>query len=272
MRHAARLEPADVAVLETFVVPRYLSLFGEAIYDAFDPKLGGDVVHLGCRTGYPDAMLAERLGEGRIVGVDPSPAAIELARAKASAMGATRASYQVFSGSPAPFAAASFRHGIALHPDPRPVAIEALAAELGRLVSKGGEAIVAMPLAGTLQEVLDLAREHALKRGDDELSTALDSADRARASADALGASLARAGFVEPRVDVRKTTIEFGAGRDLFEDPAFRLLLLPELESLVEVADLRPALEYVRAAIDRYWSGSRFSLTVVVGCARALRG
>ena len=68
-----RLGPSDAAVLETFVVPRYLTLFGEAALDMFLSSGAAAVVHLGCRTGYPDELIADRLSSGSIVGLDPSP-------------------------------------------------------------------------------------------------------------------------------------------------------------------------------------------------------
>jgi len=75
-----RLGPSDAAVLETFVVPRYLTLFGEAALEMFLSSGTAAIVHLGCRTGYPDELLADRLTGGSIMGLDPSPPAIDLDR------------------------------------------------------------------------------------------------------------------------------------------------------------------------------------------------
>jgi len=56
-----RLAPADAAIFETFVVPRYLSLFGELALESIAETEGAQVVHFGCRTGYPDRGIAMRL-------------------------------------------------------------------------------------------------------------------------------------------------------------------------------------------------------------------
>ena len=49
-----KLSPADAAILETFVVPRYLSLFGELVQQMLLVGESARIIHLGCRTGYPD--------------------------------------------------------------------------------------------------------------------------------------------------------------------------------------------------------------------------
>ena len=48
-----------------------------------------------------------------------------------------------------------------------------------------------------------------------------------------------------------------------------RLLILPELRASLGVQDMSKPLEYVRDAVDRYWSESKLELSVNVGCASA---
>ena len=69
-------------------------------------------------------------------------------------------------------------------------------------------------------------------------------------------------------------TLRFENGRDFFEDPVTRLLLVPELrldlprDLLSEVA---LPFTYVRDAIDKYWSDGTFELTVHVGVVSGRR-
>ena len=71
-----RLSPADAAVLETFVVPRYLSLYGELMLEMLLVADQARIAHLGCRTGYPDRQMHE-LGDGAsIVGIQRPDASI----------------------------------------------------------------------------------------------------------------------------------------------------------------------------------------------------
>jgi hypothetical protein len=47
------------------------------------------------------------------------------------------------------------------------------------------------------------------------------------------------------------------------------LLILPDLRAWLPVPDLDRPLEYVRDAIDKYWSEGKLGLTLNVGCASA---
>ena len=75
-RMLPRLGPADAAIFETFVVPRYLALFGELALEMLAEGRDAQVIHLHCRTGYPDRGLALKLPGAYIYGCDPSPHAI----------------------------------------------------------------------------------------------------------------------------------------------------------------------------------------------------
>jgi len=68
-----RLGPAEAAIFETFVVPRYLSSFGELALEMLADGHDAQVIHVDCRTGYPDRGLALRLAGAYIYGCDPSP-------------------------------------------------------------------------------------------------------------------------------------------------------------------------------------------------------
>jgi SAM-dependent methyltransferase len=111
-----RLSAADSAVVETFVVPRYLTFFGELVLELLLPVDGARIVHLGCRTGYPDRQLFERVKGAMVVGLDPSPSALEIARGKAAVPGESGMDYLEASEIPTELAPAAFSHAVALHP------------------------------------------------------------------------------------------------------------------------------------------------------------
>ena len=66
---------------------------------------------------------------------------------------------------------------------------------------------------------------------------------------------------------MRTSVLEWRSGRDFYEDPVSRLVLFPEFRTQLGVDDLGQAWEYVRDAVDKYWSDSTFELTIHVGCA-----
>jgi SAM-dependent methyltransferase len=262
-----KLSAADAAVFETFVVPRYLALFGELLLQM---ALGSDsarMVHVGCRTGYPDRLLLERSNDIDIIGVDPSLSALELARNKAAALGDVPIRYQIAEALPIELESGSFSHAIALNPIASQIDRGQLFAELSRLLYSGGQALVTLPLRGSFQELIDLLREYALKSDDGALGKSVEEGSLSSPTIETLAEELEAAGFEDVDVEIRHTQLPFDSGRAFMEDPVSRLLILPELSKMLAVDDLEGGLDYVRDAIDKYWSETKFELSLNVGCA-----
>lgn len=273
------LGPEDAAIFETFVVPRYLSFFGERLLAMLAPGPDARVCHLNCRTGYPDRALLDLLPNAHVHGCDVSEHAIELARAKAVTLkrenGGVVFDYRVTDTLPVSFPAGAFSHAFALHPRAAPAHRKVLFEELARIVAPLGQALVAMPLRGSFVEIDDLLRECAVKHELTELTNAVETAVQLRPTEDAFKRELELVGFEYVDVDVRKRTLKFAGGRGFFEDPVTRLLLMPELCANLALETLSQRaidpLAYVRDAIDKYWSDGMFDLTVNVGVVSGRR-
>jgi SAM-dependent methyltransferase len=264
-----KLTPADAAIFETFVVPRYLSLFGDLLLEML---LAGDaarILHVGCRTGYPDLKLYERVAEVEIVGLDDSLPALELARTKAAARRDALIEYRVLEQGLGELEPEQFTHAIALHPIVSADERLELLHGLYRSLVPGGQALVALPLRGSFQEVADLLREYALKFDDVEFAKAVEYALATRPSIESISEELEGVGFEDVDVEIRQTLLPFDSGRAFIEDPVTRLQILPELRTWLGEHELRRPLDYVRDAIDKYWSEGKLELALNVGCASA---
>jgi SAM-dependent methyltransferase len=248
-----------------------MSLFGDLALDMLAEGSDAQVVHLACKTGYPDRGVAAKLEGAHIYGIDPSPHAIELARAKAQTMPTMVADYRVAEGYPSPLPDGAFSHGFALHPLVAPDERKRLLTELARLVAPQGQAIVAMPMRGSFLEIADLLREYALKHEANDVAKAVETAVLLRPTVDDLANEVRAAGFDFVEVDLRPMTLTFQSGRDFFEDPVARLVILPEMDANLELDDFDRPLAYVREAIDKYWSDAEFTLTVSAGCVSGRR-
>ena len=265
------LSAADAAVFETFVIPRYLKLFGDLAVQMFLGMEGARVAHLGCRTGYPDSELARQVPGLTLYGVDSSPSVLEIARHKSHALGIDSFEYVQTKELPAPLPAAVFSHVMALHPIVGQSQRGALLAEMSRLLYIGGQSLLALPLRGSFQEIGDLIREYALKIDDGDLSRAVESMLASRPTIESLSDEMETVGLGDVDVEIRHTELKFDSGRAVLEDPICRLLIFPEIRAALGDVELEKPLEYLREAIDKYWSASRFELTVNVGCASARR-
>ena len=264
-----KLTPADAAIFETFVVPRYLSFYGDLVLEMLLAGGAVRIAHLGCRTGYPDLKIYERIDQTEIVGLDTSIPALELARNKATVRGAETIEYRVQENGVMDDESAQFTHVITLHPVLTADQRLELFKEIRRLLCPGGQALIATPLRGSFQEVLDLYREYALKYDDAEFSKAVEFAIATRPTIESLAEELETVGLEDVDVEIRSTTLPFDSGRAFVEDPVNRLLILPELSASLGVQDMSKPLEYVRDAVDRYWSESKLELSINVGCASA---
>ncbi len=264
-----KLSPADAAIFETFVVPRYLSLFGDLMLEMLLAGNAARVAHLGCRTGYPDLKIYERIDQAEIIGFDFSIPALELARNKAAVRGADGIEYRVEEDGLDGIDAQQFTHVVALHPILKADERLELFKQVRRLLCPGGQALIALPLRGSFQEVLDLYREYALKYDDTDFSKAVELAIAARPSIESLSEELETVGLDDVDIEIRQTSLPFDSGRAFAEDPVNRLLIQPEIRSWLGVSDVVKPLEYVRDAIDKYWSESKLELSITVACASA---
>lgn len=264
-----KLTPAEVALFETFVVPRYLEKFGEPLLGQM--LLGGTsrIAHFGCRSGYPDRELLEMSDSCSVVGVDASLAAIELARNKAATLRGAELDYQVATAYPTSLETEGFSHAMSLHPLGASSDRGELFQEMHRVLYEGGQALVSLPLRGSFQEIGDLFREYALKHDQGEFGRAIEVAMQARPTVEALSEELEDAGFDDVDVDVRQVTLSFESGRNFTEDPTTRILILPELRGAMDAAAFDEPLLYLNDAIGKYWSRREFELSVVVGTASA---
>jgi SAM-dependent methyltransferase len=263
----ARLGPSEAAVYETFVVPRYMALFGELALEMLVDSDDAQVVHLHCRTGYPDRGLAMRLRGAHLVGVDGSLAALELARAKAATMPDMVSQYRFLQELPTALPSSAFSHALLMHALGLPDDRAALLAEASRLLAAHGQVIMTMPVRGSFQEISDLLREYALKFDDSSIDRAVDQAEIDRPTLEGLAGELEEVGFDFIELQQRPMTVRFHRGRDFFEDPIARLVVLPELRLELGLEGRPEPLAYVREAIDTYWSDGAFELTVNVACA-----
>lgn len=263
------LDEAQVPVFETFVVPRFLSMFGSLALGMLLPCEGAVVANLGSRTGYPDTDLSARMPGCRIFGFDPSEAAIDLARTKSVMLRDASAEYWTVGEPPFPAADESFSHVICIYPLTDPSRRVELVAEAARLLAPGGQVLFALPLRGSYQELVDLMREYALKYDAGSIAKALEAHTTARPTIETFGEVFEVCGLTDVDVDMRLMTLSFDSGRALMEDPVARLLVLRDLQLSLGLDDISRPVDYVREAVDRYWSEFDFELSVNVGCASA---
>ena len=263
------LGEADVQLFESIVVPRYLSFFASLAVQMLLPFSPAKIGHLGCRVGFPHLEIADRFPEAMIVGVDGSEHAIEHARSRAEGIPGAELSYFVGEGLPEGIEPGSFTHALAIHPMGGPEARAQLLGDMFRMLLPGGQAVISMPVRGSFPEINDMLREFALRQDLADLGKAVDVAVANRPTIETVNEELENAGLTDVDVDVSLIAISFASGRELVEDPIWRLMVQADMAAVlpVEPAHLQAAFRYVEDAIQKYWSEGVFELTINVGCA-----
>ncbi len=255
------------------VVPTYLSFFSAHAIELLLPFSPARVAHIGCRTGYPDGMIADKLPGAKVVGVDASEAALQVARSRAELLNSGTLEYERCEGLPTPLEAGTFTHTFSLCPILTPEERALFFAEHRRLLLPGGQCVLSMPIRGSFPELSDMLREYALRSDLTDLGTAVDAAWQARPTIETLAEELENASFTDVDVDVQLLVVSYANGREFVEDLATRLFVLPDLCSSLPFpsGSREPALEYLADAVSKYWSDGVLELTVNVGCVSALK-
>jgi SAM-dependent methyltransferase len=263
----------ELSLFEATVVPSYLSYFASLAVEMIIPYSPATVAHLGCRTGFPDDAITDKMPGSTIVGIDTSAAAIELARSKATLHSGMRVTYQVEDGIPTSLPADSFTHALAIHPLCEVEGRSRLLSELRRILMPGGQALLALPVRGSFPELNDMLREFALRQDLPNLSKAVDVAAQRRPTIETISEEFENAGLSEVDVDVQLIAVSFNNGREFLDDPIAKLMVMPDMrvQLPIEPSVIEPALQYVSEAILKYWSEGVFELTVNVGCASGRR-
>jgi SAM-dependent methyltransferase len=257
-----------VALLETIVAPKYLVHFEDLALDSILESQEAQVLHLDCQTGSLHPGLFQKLPGCHVLGVDSSEAAMELAQCKAATLGfQSEVRYAVQPSLRWSLPEAAFSHGLHLMLPPSPTARQEILQSLGRWVAPHGQVVVAMPLRGSFLELLDLFREFAVKNESRPLADAIDAMATSRPTGENFGREMQSAGFEHVEVSTRVVSLSFGSGREFLEDAVTRLVLAPEVEGMFGEAEAKSLMAYAQTAIERYWQGSSFGLTLVVGCA-----
>jgi SAM-dependent methyltransferase len=245
----------QAAVFDTLVVPSFAHTFGELLLDALVVSDEARVAHVGCRTGYPDARILERLPNAHVIGRDGSAAAIELARAKANAGGyQSRADYSV-DGEALPTGA--FSHALSLLPAHGE--LESVLREHHRLLAPAGQTLMGVLLRDSFESLFDLMYEFALRHDAEDFAAGLEAFTRALPSESDLRRLATTVGFGYVEVSKRSRTLAFQKGRDVFESPSVRMFLLAEIEGIAGrlAGDV---VSYVRQAFDTYYGGRAFDI------------
>ena len=270
--HAVSLEKQDrlARVYDSDVLPLYGRRFGQLALRGLDPRPGVSVLEIGCATGDLTLELSRRLDEtSRITALELSAPLVARAESK-------------LTGDPAAARKISFQQtATPLHPtlvlpdSVFDICVSNLAVadapepqrtvnELASMLKPGGELLLTLPLRGTWAEFLDIYREVLRENDRAARLAALDAYVAGFPDGEECARWMEEAGLGDVEVDVDRWELLFKSAREFFYAPLIHLGPLSRWKRIAGGGDeMQDVFFFAKEAIDSYFAGGVFSVTVV---------
>ncbi len=253
------------------IAPVWATRFGKMLLRNLSVPERGQVLDISCGTGYPTVEILRRMSEGsRIIAIDASSAMLDVARRKIADLGPL-GKKGVFFRTESPVPKLSFADdvydlvvcnlGLAEMPN-----IDSALRDFARVTKLGGEVRCTLPLAGTFQEFHDLYREVLIKHDKHE---ALDRLDRHIAKYPAIEdvEHAMKVANLDGEIHAEEFTLLFKSSREFFFAPVIEYGPLSEWKDIAgNGQEMQDVFWYIKEAIDAYFDGRPFTVTVKAGC------
>jgi SAM-dependent methyltransferase len=256
---------------DTDIWPLVPERAGHLILRALPKREATVAFEAGCATGRLTLAIADRLDDAsRILAIDSSPAFIELAdTAKGRHAAGGKVSFHLADLVP-PLPVDDGGYDLAFSnlvladsDDPR-----AAVADLGRCLKPGGRLMITLPLRGSWGEFLDLYGDVLTEQGKRDALAALAAYRGAMATPQAAVGWLESAGFTDVAIDVDHWELLFKSAREFFFAPVVEQGPLPIWKQIAggRGDEMQDVFFFVKDAIDTYFSGAIFPVTMAIGC------
>lgn len=252
------------------IAPCWGARFGRLLLRDLVVPEGSQVLDVACRTGIPTLEILRRMGAGsRLIAIDESSAMLDVARRKVAALGPLGGK-AVFFRTESAVPRLSFADdvydlvvcnlGVADLPS-----VELALRDFARVTRPGGEVRCTLPLAGTFEEFHDLYREVLIKHDRHDALDRLDLHLASYPTFDHVEHCLAAAGLAG-RIEIDEFSLLFRSSREFFFAPVIEYGPLGDWKSIAGSGqDMQDVFWYIKEAIDAYFAGRPFHVTVKAG-------
>lgn len=253
------------------IAPVWGTRFGKMLLRNLALPERGQVLDISCGTGYPTIEILRRMRDGsRLIAIDASSAMLDVARRKVNELGPL-GKKGIFFRTESPVPKLSFADDVydlvvcnlGLNEMP---SLEVALRDFARVCKMGGEVRCTLPLAGTFQEFHDLFREVLIKHDKHE---ALDRLERYIARYPTIDhvERCMKTASLGGGLEVEEFTLLFKSSREFFFAPVMEYGPLAEWKEIAGSGqEMQDVFWYIKEAIDAYFDGRPFSVTVKAGC------
>ncbi|MBN1773571.1 MAG: methyltransferase domain-containing protein [Deltaproteobacteria bacterium] len=260
------------AAYDTDVHEQWFKPFSDLVEKRLEPPARGMVLEVACATGRgTERLLASLGGKTRLVAQEGRGFLLDLARARLADHVGSRL---FFNSDPLPrlrydekvFSAVVSNYGWWDREDR-----DELLQEMIRVLDDEGLLVLTAPLAGTFGELVDLAREVAVKLDLlPKLEERIEALERMFLTPEDWQELAARVGFDRVRVDCTEIEQRFASSRELFA-ATLTQAVWSGLWRRAFGDEHERVLWHVRQMIDAYWADTPFPVTIAAGCLTARR-
>jgi ubiquinone/menaquinone biosynthesis C-methylase UbiE len=256
------------------ILPVWAERFGRMILRGLEIPPKATLLDVCCTTGYPAIEIARRMDEqSKLVAIDSSSALLDVARKKLADVARGRVFFRTQRAYPKlPFTSDVFDvvySNLGLPDMPSP---SRALRDFARVAKPGGRVLATLPLAGSWQEFHDLYREVLVKADQLPMIERLDKLVAATPDPATCETWLHGAGLDEARVDVEDLTLLFRSAREFFFAPVVEYGPLPHWKAIAgRGTDLQDTFWAIKEAIDAYFGGRAFQITIKAGCLSGVK-
>jgi SAM-dependent methyltransferase len=261
------------AAYETEIWPLVPARAAELLLRTVSHQPSEVVFEAGAGGGGLTMALAERMDDAsRILAIEPSPTLAELARARAARSppaAAAKVSFHVAELTPTlPIDDGAYDlavSNLALGDTGDPAA--AIAA-VARALKPGGRMHVTLALRGSWGEPCDLYRDVLTEQRKPEALAALGRYEATMPDPVTAARWMEAAGLEQVTVETTRFELLFKSAREFFYAPIVELGPLPRWKRIAGSRgdEMQDVFFFVKEAIEAYFSGTVFPVTMVIGC------
>jgi ubiquinone/menaquinone biosynthesis C-methylase UbiE len=253
------------------IAPVWGTRFGKMLLRNLSLPERGQVLDVSCGTGYPTIEILRRMSEGsRLIAIDASSAMLDVARRKIAELGPlgkkgvffrTESAVPKLSFADDVYDLVVCNLGLSEMPS-----LDIALRDFTRVTKRGGEVRCTLPLASTFQEFHDLYREVLIKHDKHEALDRLDQHIARYPTIDRVERCMRNAGLAGD-IDVEEFTLLFKSSREFFFAPVIEYGPLAEWKAIAGAGqEMQDVFWYIKEAIDAYFDGRPFHVTVTAGC------
>jgi len=253
------------------IAPVWGARFGKMLLRNLSVPQKGQVLDISCGTGYPTIEILRRMSEGsRLIAIDASSAMLDVARRKVADMGPlgkrgvffrTESAVPKLSFADEVYDLVVCNLGLGEMPS-----VEVALRDFARVAKTGGEVRCTLPLAGSFEEFHDLYREVLIKHDRHEAQGRLEQHIARYPSAEHVERCM-QAANLEGGLEYEEFSLLFKSSREFFYAPVIEYGPLADWKDIAGSGqEMQDVFWYIKEAIDAYFDGRPFQITVKAGC------